>query len=260
MKRAFPLHSLIVVATLMGGAAWLLACTASSGVDETTSTPGAAGPQAGNGDAVGATQGGSKCEELGALSATALSGKLDTSQAVDSQTTSFTLPNRPTATKVKVVGVGAASDLIGRASVLGANVNASYRTCTHCLVVAIGCTASSCAGAALFFPRTGTGTFTALAAKNGQPFAGTFADVELEQVTINPETFASTPLVNGACMHVSTLTFGSTLSSEDDDAGGTSSGSGRDSGLEGGDDGGSSGTSGQSSTSSGGEANVTKTL
>jgi len=260
LKRAFSTPAVIFGVTVLG-AAWLFACTAKSGSDEPTSTPAAPTPQTGNGDAVGTPQGGSKCEELGALSATALTGMLDTSLSPQSETTSFTLPNRPTATKVKVVAVGAPSELVGKGAVLGASVNVSYATCTHCLVIAIGCTATSCDGAALFFPRAGTGTFTALAAAAGQPFSGTFTDVELEQVNVDPQTFASTPVVNGACMHVSSLTFGSTLSSPngDFDAGGTSTSSSGDI-----DDGGiwpSDGRDGgKSSTSSGGAVISFKTL
>jgi len=241
-----PLHSVVLVVAALGGVALLACTTASSGGDEPTSTPGTATPQAG-GDAVGKPQGASTCEELGALSATALTGTLDATG--QSQTTSFTLPNRPTATKVKVVAVGEPSELIGKGAVLGASVNANYGSCSHCLVVAIGCTTTSCSGAALFFPRAGTGTFTALAATDGQLFAGQFDDLVLEQVSIDPQTFASTPVVNGACMHVSTLTFGSTLSSAESGGGGTSTSSSSSSSSSGGTDG------GKSSTSSGGSPN-----
>jgi hypothetical protein len=261
-----PIHSVVLVVAALGGVALLACTTSSSGGDEPTSTPGTATPQTG-GDTVGNPQTPSTCEELGALSATALSGTLDTT--TESQTTSFTLPNRPSATKVKVVAVGDPSDLIGKGAVLGASLNANYGSCSHCLVVAIGCTASSCSGAALFFPRAGTGTFTALAAKDGQPFSGQFDDVVLEQVSIDPKTFASTPVVNGACMHVSTLTFGSTLSSAESGASGAgTSASSASSASSGGNDGGKSstssggvpeqgtiidaGSSGKSSTSSGG--------
>ncbi len=187
------------------------------------------------------------------LSATALTGTIDKTQSPNSEQTSFTLPNRPVATKVKVVGVGEASDLVGSGAVLGASVNGSYATCTHCLVVAIGCSATSCAGAALFFPRAGTGTFSAVGQRRGQPFAGKFTDVVLEQVTIDPETLASAPVPNGACMHVATLTFGAMLEGGGDpvDAGPFLEG-----GAGTGDGGSDGGGGGHSSTSSGGESTM----
>lgn len=249
--------------TVTAGAG-LLACATQSTTDETTSTPGTAGPQNGGGATVGAPQSGSKCEELGDLSAPALSGTFDTTESPESETTSFTLANRPVASKVKVVAVGAPSTLVGSSAVLGASVNGSYATCTHCVVVAIGCTATSCAGAALFFPRGGAGTFTAVGQKRGQPFAGKFTDVTLEQVTIDPVTLASIPVVNGACMHLSSLTFNAMLEGGDPvDAGTSDEGGQSDSGGGGLLDGGvgtSGGTSGgHSSTSSGGESTTQKT-
>lgn len=264
--RTIPLHTLAFAVTA-AGAGWLIACTTSSAPEDLTPATSTAGPQAGTGDAVTAPQSGPGCEELGALSATALTGALDTTNAPESQTTSFTLPNRPSLTKVKVVAVGTPSELVGKGAVLGASDNASYATCTHCLIVAIGCTATSCADAAIFFPRAGTGTFTALAEGSGQPFAGTFTDVELEQVTLDPQTLASTPVVNGACMRVASLTFGASPTEPSSaDAGGSTTSSGgsssgdADSGEAGADSGTDSGSKfdagvangGTSSTSSGG--------
>jgi hypothetical protein len=264
LKRTLPVPPwLAVVVLTVTGAGGLLACTEKSGTDPTETTPAApAQPQTSNGDAVATPQNPARCEELGALSATSLTGTFDVSGSPEVETTSFTLPNRPAATKVKVVAIGAPTELVGKGAVLGAGVNASYGTCSHCLVVAIGCTATSCAGATLFFPRKGTATFTALAESTGQPFSGTFTDVELEQVTVDAATFASSPVVNGACMHVTSLTFGSTLSNAQPDVdggggGGTSASSsgGTDSGTDPPADGG--GTSGKSSTSSGGNAGTT---
>ena len=249
LMRPLPLHSLVLAVVTMGGAV-LLACTSSSGGggDEPTSTPALPSPQSSNGDVV-APKTASGCEELGALSATSLTALLDSSGP--SQTTSFAMPNRPSATKVKVIAVGDAADLVGKPAVLGASVNVSYATCTHCLVVAIGCTAAGCADAAFFYPRTGTGTFTSLAEQGGQSFAGTFTDVELEQVNIDPQTFASTPVVHGACMHLSSLTFGSTLSAVPPGGGGNDGGT-SSSGSTGEGGGLVDGGSGKSSTSSGG--------
>jgi hypothetical protein len=260
-NRAFPLHSFVLAVAALGGAG-IIACTqASSASDEPLPGPATTGPQVtqtGEGN-VGATQTGSKCEELGTLTATSLPGHLDEASSPATQFTGFTLPNRPVISKLKVLAVGAASDLVGKTAVLGADVNKSWASCTHCVLVAIGCTTETdCSNAAFFFPRRGTGTFSAVASDNGQPFAGSLDDVELEHVTIDPKTLASTPVLNGACMHVAKLTFSSTMTSTSivvDEDGGTSSSSGGSGGTTGGSGGlekdGGGGT-GKSSTSSGG--------
>jgi hypothetical protein len=257
LNRSFPLHS-FVLAVAAFGAVGVLACTqASPAPDETPPGPATAGPQVtqtGEGS-VGATKTGSTCEELGTLTATSLTGQLDQASTPDTQFTSFTLPNRPVTSKLKVLAVGGASDLVGKTAVLGADVNKSWASCTHCVIIAIGCTTETdCSNAAFFFPRRGTGTFTALAGESGQPFVGSLDDVELEQVTIDPKTLASAPVLNGACMHVSKLSFSSTMTSTsaaDPDSGtSTSTSGGGSSGTSGGSSG-TSGTSGKTSTSSG---------
>jgi hypothetical protein len=264
LKSSLPFHSIIIAITAFG-AVTVLACTTEESRSEGPTLAGPGVPaepqvtQTTNENPGNAAPKGSKCEELGSLSATALPAILDTKASPDNQFTGFTLPNRPVRSKAKVLAIGAVSDLQGKALALGADINNSWKTCTACVLISIGCaTDTDCAGAAFFFPRRGTATFSALASKSGQPFSGTLEDVELEQVTIDPKTLVSTPVVNGACMHLSSLTFASTTKSTLTvvDAG-TSSGTSGTSGTSG--NSGTSGTSGTTSTSSASSASSSGT-
>ena len=152
-------------------------------------TPGKADPTT-----VNAAPGrGPACEELGKLVGTSLTAKL-----ADATVRSVTVPlaNRPVPSRVGVIGVGDASALVGKTVALGAGVNADYATCDHCLVIAVGC-GTDCASAAWFYPRSGTGTFTAVASNPGEAFNGNFTDVILDAVTVDADTSKSTPIPGG---------------------------------------------------------------
>jgi hypothetical protein len=253
MDRALPIRVLAFAATLIGGLR-LVACTTDGPTgDPTLSDTAAQRPQVTQtaDDGIGTGPVSANCERLGNLAASSLPGSLDTAASPDVQFTGFSLPNRPARTKVKVLAVGSQSTLQGRAAVLGADANGSWRTCTHCVLIAIGCpTDTDCSGAAFFYPRRGTATLNAVATSLGQPYEGTLSDVELEQVSIDPVTLASVPVPNGACIHISNLTFAARITVANSADSGTSG------------TGGTSGTSGEippppsdsgkSSTSSGG--------
>ena len=124
----------------------------------------------------------------------------------------MTLSGRPVLSKIRVIASGDSSALVGRSAVLGAGTNVSFATCSHCLLVAVGCS-PGCASAALFYPRSGTATFTALASQPGQTFQGTFDNVELEQVVIDPVSLVSTPVPGGACFRIRNMTFTASMQS-----------------------------------------------
>jgi len=144
------------------------------------------------------------CESFGNLTGTAVASRLDEG----TQTFLLPLSNRPVTTRLGVIALTDKS-LEGKAAILGAGQNLNYATCTHCMVVAIGCTPESCEHAAWFLARSGTATFEKIASKPKEPFRGHFDDVTLEQVRIDFATLVSTPVVGGACITVPSLTFDS---------------------------------------------------
>lgn len=238
LLRSLPLlPSLAVVASI--------ACTTSEPPDEIISTPGAPAPRGAEPAAPPPAPGPSSsggCEDFGALSAGALVAVLDPS--APAQMASFSVSGRPVATSVRVIAYGEASALVGKPSVLGAGENANLATCTHCVLVGIGC-APDCSAATWFYPRKGMATLTAVASQAGQPFQGSLEDVELEQVTVDPSTLTSTPVAGGACIRIPSLTFSATTEPSDgpaSDAGASDAGtSGYDSGTDGSTSGGGKG-------------------
>ncbi len=233
-------------------AAPVAAPTAQAQVDPTTPAP-----------APSAT--GPACEELGTLVGTSL-----VANVVDPTLRSVTVPlaNQTSPSRVGVVGVGLASDLVGKTVALGAGVNNNYATCDHCLVVAIGC-GTDCSSAAWFYPRSGTGTFTNVASNPGEKFAGTFSDVVLEAVTVDANTSASTPIPGGTCVHITKMTFDATAgaaTSSGSDAGTTTAAdsgtAATDSGttaIDSGTDGGTGSSGGHGGGGGGATATVTTT-
>jgi uncharacterized membrane protein YgcG len=160
------------------------------GADETT-------PTAASASAAG-------CEALGTLVGNGLSASLDSATR---RSVAVPLVSRPTATRVAVQGVGASSDLSGKTIALGVAANSANDTCTHCLLIAVGCTGDDCSSATYYFPRSGTATFTAVASAAGQPFGGRFSDVILEHVTIDPATGATRAAGDDHCLYVKDLAF-----------------------------------------------------
>jgi hypothetical protein len=225
----------------------ILACTdAPAPNDEVISTPGtrAPGPQGAQPSDITApapTSGG--CEDFGSLSAAALTGSFVDGKS-PLQATTFAVAGRSVSTKVRVAAVGDALTLVGKASVLGAGTNVNLSTCTHCLLIAIGC-GETCADAAWFYPRSGALTLTSVASGPGQSFAGTFDNVELERVTVDRATMTTTPMAGGACIRVKTLSFEATTEAGDAGAPGTKdSGTGTTGPEDGGSGGGGGGGGG----------------
>jgi hypothetical protein len=236
----------------------LLAACASS--DDSPASPAAASPAdepgsqaqvSGPAPAPSPTTDGA-CEGLGRLVGDALQARRT---APDVRMVSLPLTGRPVPSRVAVLGVGRELDLAGKTVALGAAANANYETCTHCLLIAIGCDATSCDGAVWFYPRSGSATFTAAGLADGEPFTGTLTDVELEEVSIDWATSTSRPVPGGACLRVQSLAFDATVSGEDGGVGGSSSGGGdEDGGDE--DAGGTTSSGGTGKGSSSGALNV----
>lgn len=194
-----------------------------------------------------------KCEELGSLV-----GATGQARYVSSDVRSLSLPlaNRPVASRIAIVGIGTRSELLGVDTALGAAENANYETCTHCLVIAVGCT-TDCTAGTWFFPRSGKGTFTSVPNVSGDSFRGTFEDVTLEEVRVDFNTGRSTPVPLGACFHVSTLSFdavakSATTSGTTSSSGGSTTSSGGSTTSSSGGTTSSSGGTGSSSGSGGG--------
>jgi hypothetical protein len=221
---------------LAGGAigivALLAACAstddspASAAAASPTDEPGSQAQVSGPAPAPSPTADGT-CEELGRVVGDALQARRTAS---DVRMVSLPLTGRPLPSHVAVLGAGRELDLVGKTVALGAAENADYETCTHCLLIAIGCDATSCDGAVWFFPRSGTATFTAAGLADGEPFSGTLTDVELEEVSIDWATSSSTPVPGGACLRLQSLSFDATVSGEDGGVGGSSSGGDEDGG------------------------------
>jgi len=188
------------------------------------------------------------CEDFGSLTGDALGVKITTSF----QSTSYVPTSRPQPTKLTVIATGAAGAALGKSVPLGAGENKSFATCAQCIVVAIGCGAD-CSRAAMFFPRSGTATITSLAQDDGSSaFTGRFENVELEQVTVDLKTQATTTVAGGACIRIPLLSFRGTPSAAPPPAGdaGASSSSGTSGGS-------SSGGSSSGGSSSGGSSSGT---
>lgn len=184
------------------------------------------------------------CEDFGSLSGSSAAIKLIGTTLASA---SFNALDRPQTTKLTILASGDPTQLVGKSAAIGTGENANFATCTHCFVVAIGCAGADCSRAALFYPRSGSAKFAAVATAAGQSFEGTLENAELVQVTIDTQTQRSTPVAGGACIKVPSLDFRGTaaLAPVDGTSGAPAGGgsSGADVGT------GSSSTSSTSSTS-----------
>lgn len=115
--------------------------------------------------------------------------------------------DRPQPLRLTVLAAGDVGPLVGKTVDLGSGPNANYATCSHCFIVAIGCQGSDCSRAALFYPRSGSATFTSVANGPGGVFEGHLDQTELVQVTIDSASNTSTPVANGGCMRAEQVSF-----------------------------------------------------
>lgn len=198
------LGSVTTIATLL----LLGACSTSGdsggtspGVTSPTQQPGATGNEGTAGPSPSPTSG--ACEDLGRLAGTSMTAKLASETA---RQIVLPLANRPVPSRLSIIAIGTSADLTGKTVALGAAQNANYETCTHCFLIALGC-GTDCKSAALFFPRSGSATFTAVPSASGEPFKGTLTDVVLEEVKIDFATSVSTKVEGGACLKVQELAF-----------------------------------------------------
>ncbi len=167
---------------------------------------------------------GSACEDLGRLTGTSIGAKLASETA---RSIVLPLANRPVPSRLSIIAIGSAADLTGKTVALGAAENANYETCTHCFLVALGC-GTDCKSAALFYPRSGTATFTAVPSASGEPFKGTLTDVVLEEVKVDFSTNVSTKVEGGACLKVQELAFDAVAQSAGSPGGGGADGGATD--------------------------------
>ncbi len=109
-----------------------------------------------------------------------------------------------------VMANGAPSSIEGVSATLGQGPNAALPTCTHCVVVELGCTttlaettpsAVDCSTKTTLLAVSGTALFTSVPTIAGQTLAGTLTDVTLRQISGD-----STIVPGGACIHIGTVT------------------------------------------------------
>jgi hypothetical protein len=194
------------------------------------------------------------CEDFGPLTGSSAAIRLI---GTSLESASFNATDRPQTTRLTILASGDPKVLAGKAAPVGAGDNANFATCTHCVVVAIGCSGSDCSRAALFYPRSGSAMFASVATTGGETFEGSLENAELVQVTIDTQTQRSTPVAGGACIKVPTLSFRGTAVSapagEPPSGGGTSGTNATSSSSSTS----STSSSGHGGSSSGGLGNVT---
>jgi hypothetical protein len=209
-----PAPSLLAAVVAVGSLALLATTTGACKADppaeplatENLTPAGPAGPQVQQTEppaAAAPTAPTTRCEDLGTLAGQALTAK----RGSDFESLLLPLVNRPVPSRLGVLAVGAPADLVGPNVPLGAGVNDNYETCTHCLAVALDCANSDCNSATWFYPRSGTAQFTEI----DDTFQGSFTDVVLEEVKLDPQTMHSTPVEGGACLTIPQLRFVATV-------------------------------------------------
>lgn len=149
------------------------------------------------------------CEDVGTFTGSALSVKM----ASNVESATWSAVDRPQPARFTIFASGSASELSNKTVDLATGVNTNFATCSHCFIVAIGCTGSDCSKAAFFYPRSGTAVFTKVASAANQPFEGRLENADLVQVVIDSSSDKSSVVPKGACMHVQTLSFSGTTSS-----------------------------------------------
>jgi hypothetical protein len=87
---------------------------------------------------------------------------------------------------------------------LSAGDDANYATCMTCLLALEDIATDGSGAAKIYFQASGTLDYGATT----PPFiAGSATDVTLVEVTIDPDSFESTPVAGGACLHLATMAF-----------------------------------------------------
>ncbi len=88
---------------------------------------------------------------------------------------------------------------------LGSGDNTNYATCNQCILVHEDVDTSS-NPKTVFFQKSGTITVSKGNPTNGSG-AGSLVNVTLEEVTVDPTTYQSTPVPNGRCLYLKVLVF-----------------------------------------------------
>ncbi len=163
-------------------------------------TPGATAPQtldAGTAEPIP-----TRCEELGELNASNIAAVIDGGE----QWFWGPLVARPN-TRIGVIATAAAKTTVGSQISLATSIESNWQTCTHCIAVVVGCNGDDCSQATWFVAASGSARFDALATAAGEAFESRFDDVVLQQVTVDPATYHSTPAPGGGCFHLTKASF-----------------------------------------------------
>lgn len=81
------------------------------------------------------------------------------------------------------------------------NADDNYATCSRCLLYFEDPTSPI---GRIFFTQSGTFVIDATSTQLDGTITGTLTDVTLIEVTLDPDTFESTPVANGTCLHLAT--------------------------------------------------------
>lgn len=89
----------------------------------------------------------------------------------------------------------------------------NYADCGLCVLYQTDCNLETGSCDTLYFARGGSVTFSSLPPSQADTISGTISGLQLEEVTINADTFVSTPVPGGAGICMDTVTFSATVES-----------------------------------------------
>ena len=89
----------------------------------------------------------------------------------------------------------------------------NYADCGLCVLYQTNCNLDSGSCEKVYFARGGSVTFSTLPPGQADSISGTITGLELEEVTINADTFVSTPVAGGSGICMDTVSFSATVES-----------------------------------------------
>lgn len=89
----------------------------------------------------------------------------------------------------------------------------NYADCGLCVLYQTNCNLETGSCEKFYFARGGSVTFSSLPPSQADTISGTISGLQLEEVTINADTFVSTPVPGGVGICMDTVTFSATVES-----------------------------------------------
>ncbi len=93
---------------------------------------------------------------------------------------------------------------------LSSGADANFATCAHCLLVFEDVSGSG--AATTFFQQSGTLTLASITSPPNGVVAGALTNAKLVEVTVDPNTYESTPVPGGACLFIANSSIATTAS------------------------------------------------